>query len=363
MLLRNAGSRLHASLAAGMMAAMIAAPLIYSASVFSSENTRAAAPTIKVTIVQPDIDPHEKWKTYDIAETMTLHYQLTARAVYENRPDLVLWPETAIPFYILDPRFDGYMNSLRQSLALWNVTLLTGFSDVVYAPEALASSDPGAMRYDRLTGRRYETFNSSMMLGPEEQNPQIYHKIRLVPFGERVPYMEYFPWLERFSFSLAGISSWSKGRDTTIMEFRTLRGKPVRTANIICYESIFPGLVAEFVSKGAQFLTLVTNDGWYGTSYGPYQHAAIGRFRCIENRRSMARCANTGITLFYDRYGRSYAEIPWWERKTLTADISLENDLTLYTRYPDLFPKASLGVAALFVAAALLLPRKKIGLP
>jgi apolipoprotein N-acyltransferase len=198
-----------------------------------------------------------------------------------------------------------------------------------------------------------------MLLMPGSSRVQVYRKMRLVPFGERVPYSEYFPWLERLSFSLSGISSWQKGSEATVMTFRSAEGRPVSMANIICYESIFPGQVAQFVLGGAQFLTLVTNDGWYGTSYGPWQHAAIGRLRCIENRRAMARCANTGVTLFYDTCGRSYAQTPWWQLSVLAADVPLENSLTFYTRHPDLVPLLCLTIAGVLFMLGVVRKRKK----
>jgi len=200
--------------------------------------------------------------------------------------------------------------------------------------------------------RFFETYNASMMLLPGNGTPQIYRKMRLVPFAERVPYVDYLPWLGHLTFSLAGINGWGKGRDTTIMKLHSSRNVQVKIANIICYESIFPGLVTEFVRKGAQVLTLVTNDGWYATSYGPYQHLAIGRIRCIENRRAMARCANTGLTVVIDKYGRIIAEIPWWQEQTLTTEVPLENSLTFYTTNPDLLPKAALALSALLFLIA-----------
>jgi apolipoprotein N-acyltransferase len=133
------------------------------------------------------------------------------------------------------------------------------------------------------------------------------------------------------------------------MTVRRRNGSSFRIGNVICYESIFPGLVSKFAAGGAELLTLVTNDGWYGTSYGPWQHAAIGRLRCIENRRAMARCANTGVTLAYDRCGRTIAETPWWRQSVLTVDVPLETGLTFYTKHPDLFPKACLGIGGVVV--------------
>ena len=198
----------------------------------------------------------------------------------------------------------------------------------------------------------FETYNASMLLEHGNSSPQIYRKMRLVPFAERVPYVDYFPWLGHLTFSLAGINGWGKGRDTMVMQLHSSRYGKVNIANIICYESIFPDLVTEFVRKGAQVLTLVTNDGWYATSYGPYQHLAIGRIRCIENRRAMARCANTGLTVVINKYGRIIAEIPWWQEQTLTAEVPLESSLTFYTSNPDLFPKSAMVVSAgLFLIA------------
>ncbi|HWR02035.1 MAG TPA: apolipoprotein N-acyltransferase [Chlorobaculum sp.] len=328
-----------------LMAVMTAAPLLYALRVFDDAAGRSASPSVRVSVVQPDIDPHEKWGGIGPDRTISLLYSLTGQGLANDRSELVIWPETAIPFYILDPGNKPYLESVRRMVARWNVPLLTGFPDA----EPLAAGKAGG---DASQVRPYAAYNASMLLQPGGGSPQIYRKMRLVPFGERVPYTEYFPVLERLNFSLSGITSWQQGVEATVMTFRNSKGEPVRMANIICYESIFPGLVSEFVRGGAQFLTLVTNDGWYGTSYGPWQHAAIGRLRCIENRRAMARCANTGVSLFYDSCGRSYADTPWWQLSVLTAEVPLENRLTFYTTHPDLLPKICLAIAGLLALIA-----------
>lgn len=341
-----------------LMAVMIVTPLLYARHVFDLADSRAAQPSVRVALVQPDIDPHEKWDVLSRDETLFRLYSQTAQAMdAAYRPDLVIWPETAIPFFILEPVNRPYLLSLRQMVERWQTPVLTGVPD----------SEPLAGRYGRgdaaASGigdlpEAWATYNASMLLLPGGGPVQRYRKMRLVPFGERVPYSEYLPWLESLSFSMSGISSWHKGQEATVMTFTTPEGQEVRMANIICYESIFPGLVTRFVRNGAEFLSLVTNDGWYGTSYGPWQHAAIGRLRCIENRRAMARCANTGVTLFYDRCGRSYAEIPWWQLGVSAADVPLETVLTFYTKHPDLVPHACLGVSGLFVVVAVLRRRR-----
>ena len=329
------------------MVLMVAAPLVYAWHRINVDSRQGASRSVRVAMVQPDIDPHEKWFGLGPDETMARLLRLTGRSLVADRPELVVWPETAIPFYIRDPENRLYMNAVRRAVELWGVPLLTGFPDAERLPPVLASMDNGTAVQEGVAGRPFAAYNASMLLQPGDAGMQIYHKMRLVPFGERVPYSEYLPWLERMSFSMSGIISWQQGRDATVMTVRSAGGGSFRIANIICYESIFPDLVSRFVSGGAQLVTLVTNDGWYGTSYGPWQHAAIGRLRCIENRRAMARCANTGVTLVYDRYGRTVAQIPWWQGAVLVARVPLEDGLTFYTTHPDLFPKLCLGIGGL----------------
>ncbi|MCF8215639.1 MAG: apolipoprotein N-acyltransferase [Chlorobium sp.] len=332
---------------------LIALPYFYGRLVFGERVSPGdLSGSVRVTLVQPNIDPFRKWELHTGSDMMGIFYRITGRAVFREVPDLVIWPETAIPFFILDTRYSGYFQSLYMAVREWRVALLSGFSDIEYYHPASERAKSGRVKFDSTTGRHFETFNASLMMNADGRKPQVYHKNRLVPFAERVPYVDYFPWLDRFTFSLAGISSWGRGTDTPVMKFNTRRNGTVETANIICYESIFPGLVTGFVRNGAEFLTLVTNDGWYATSYGPYQHVAIAKLRCIENRRAMARCANTGITAFIDRYGRVYDDMPWWKEGTLTADVPLYRDMTLYTRFPDLLPKTSVAVSVLLLVVA-----------
>jgi apolipoprotein N-acyltransferase len=346
------GSRKEVRFSLAGMVFMILAPVLYASGIFYTESTSPAPAQLRVTLVQPDIDPHEKWVGSKIGDILDRYYQLTSNAVRQNRPELVIWPETAIPFYILDTPYAEDLRLLNMAVRRWNSSLLTGYSDIVRDRSGLSSLSDNSGKYDTLTHLPYEIYNASMMLVKGTSAPQIYRKMRLVPFAERVPYVEYLPWLGNFTFSLAGISSWGKGSESVVMELPSARHGKVLTANIICYESIFPSLVSQFVRKGARFLTLVTNDGWYSTSYGPYQHLAIGRLRCIENRRAMARCANTGLTVFIDKFGRVVAEIPWWQQGTLTSEVPLESSLTFYTRNPDLLPKAASALSLLLLGVA-----------
>jgi len=354
------GSRKDAFRSVVIMALMILGPLLYAFSVFNREGPLAGEhKLLRVTLVQPNIDPHAKWLRNNSADIMERYYRMTNRAVRENRPDLVMWPETAIPFYILDRAYDDDLQNLRLSLRGWNTALLTGFSDIIYYPAGGQPDPEHSGNNDPSMNRFFETYNASMLLESGNGIPQIYRKMRLVPFAERVPYVDYVPWLGHLTFSLAGLNGWGQGRDTTVMQLHSSKYGKVKIANIICYESIFPGLVTAFVRKGAQALTLVTNDGWYATSYGPYQHLAIGRMRCIENRRAMARCANTGLTVIINKYGSIMAEIPWWQEQTLTAELPLESSITFYTGNPDLVPKTAAAISALLILIAVFKKTRK----
>jgi len=330
---------------------MVALPLFYAGTVMSAAD-EALGSRMRVSLVQPNINPVDKWEHLGAFETLVLHSRLTAEAAEGEHPDLVIWPETAIPFPLLEGRNIEYYRLLRRSVGEWNTTLLSGFTDIVYAPPGVRLPSGGPGRQDPLTGMAVESYNATLMLSPHSNSVQVYRKAQLVPFAERVPYSGYLPWLERLSFSLTGAGSWGRGPGASLMTMKTADGKDVAVANIICYESIFPGYVAGFAKQGAELLTLVTNDGWYGTSYGPWQHLAIGRLRCIENRRAMARCANTGVSGFIDRFGRITDELPWWKKGVLTQDVSLERELSIYSRWPDMLPKASLTVTAALCAVA-----------
>lgn len=331
---------------------MLLPPLGYSAYIFAQPEP--VQKQIKVSIVQPNIDPFAKWETLTRQEILDENIVLSDTAVQKYKPDMLLWPETAIPYFILLPDASPYWSWLVTKVNAWKTPLLTGFSDAtIYADST--ESQAGA-KYDAVIGKYYDTFNSSMLVRPADPNPDVYHKMELVPFVERVPYMEYLPFLSKATVKLAGISSWGRGKSLKNMGFRSQEGDSVQVCGLICYESIYPGFTAEFVKNGANFLTVITNDGWFSKSYGPYQHAAFARLRCIETRRAMARCANTGISRFIDRYGRTYGEIPWWEARTTTAPVAIATDKSFYVSYIDVFPKICTGVAGLLLLAAVLLP-------
>jgi apolipoprotein N-acyltransferase len=178
-----------------------------------------------------------------------------------------------------------------------------------------------------------------------------YHKMQLVPFGERVPFIDQAPFLSSMLSWGVGISSWGKGESIDVFTF-PYRDTTARVATVICFESVYPNVVRKFVDRGAQLLTIITNDGWYMGTPGPRQHERFALLRAIENRRSIARAANTGISCFIDPYGRIISETSEDRATTLSAAVELRDDLTLYTRWGDWWPQLCLVVAGLMAGAA-----------
>jgi apolipoprotein N-acyltransferase len=128
------------------------------------------------------------------------------------------------------------------------------------------------------------------------------------------------------------VGDFAPGADYTLS---VVDGRKIST--IICYESIFPNLVRQFVKRGSELIVLITNDGWFGESSAPYQHLRMGVVRAVENRRYLVRAANTGITAIIDPYGKIDAETPIGVRTILDGTARFRADRTFYTQYGDVF--------------------------
>lgn len=334
---------------------MVIPPLIYSAFCFWKYTNPPASDQnrLSVLMVQPNVNPWVEANPERKAAIVEKTVLVTDLAVEQTSPDLIVWPEVAIPLpYRQSPEVQTF---LGQAITDWNAPLLTGTLDL----KSYATGMPRPKRLD-IEGRDFEVFNTVLALTPNWNDPQvsapaavvsgISAKNRLVPFVEHIPYVEHVPWLRKLVARLGSNPILDQGATTTLT-VQTKNQRLVKVGTQICYESLYPESSARLVREGAQFLVFVTNDGWFSQTQGAEITAAASRMRAIETRRSVARCANTGKTLFFDPLGRSYGEIPWWQERTTTADISLSHDLTLYTQYGDVFPLTCLWGSALLLVA------------
>jgi apolipoprotein N-acyltransferase len=258
----------------------------------------------EAALIQPDISGHIKWDEAFRDSTMSILTEMSLAAAPSR---LIVWPETAVPFYARHERRE--MKSIQNLALATDSYILLGLPDFEIAE--------GGMLY----------YNSAMLVGPRGENLGLYRKIHLVPFGEMIPFEDRIDLLKRIDF---GEGDFSAGRDYTILN---LDGIPFGVA--ICFESIFPSLIRDFARGGARFIVNITNDAWFGPSPGPYQHAQMAVLRAVECRVGLIRCANTGISMVVDPYGRTVKQTALFRRSTLKASIPVGSGHTPYVAAGD----------------------------
>jgi apolipoprotein N-acyltransferase len=282
---------------------------------------------VNVRIVQANLVFDQEWRPPDGARVLEELAQLSAMGpAAPGEIRLLVWPESAGPFYLEE---DEHFRSRMQSIAKENA------AHFIFG-------------YVGSTGER--AANSAAVVSPAGEVVSRYDKIHLVPFGEYVPLRNALSFAEHL---LNGVGNFAAGAEYTVS---TLDGHPASTA--ICFESIFPGLVREFVRRGSELIVVITNDGWFGESSAPYQHLRMAVVRAVENRRYVVRSANTGISAVIDPYGRIEGRTPLNLRTALEGTAGFRSELTFYTRYGDVFAWAN--VAALAAAALYLKGRSHV---
>jgi len=244
-------------------------------------------------------------------------------------PDLIVWPESPAPFYTGDPLFRDAISNVARDDQAW---VIAGGIGVLNASQAEPT----------------EIYNSAALVSPAGGWVGRYDKVHLVPFGEYVPF--------RNIFAFAGGLTKEVGDFSRGTERQPLDANGTKYGVFICYESIFPDEVRQFVVNGAQVLVNLSNDGWYGDSGAYAQHLKQSRMRAVENERWLLLDTNTGVTASVDPYGRIAASVPRKVRTTLEAPYALLNGTTFYTRYGDWF--AFLCAIILMVALAARLVRR-----
>ena len=280
-----------------------------------SENSNSRS--LKVSIVQGNIPQDKKWEAAFQREVLDTYKRLSL-SVSANSPDLIVWPETAVPFIF------GYDKILTEDIFSFQkqlgIHLLFG---------SMLAKDA-----DRLS-------NSAVLLSPEGTILSTYDKIHLVPYGEYVPLRKLFPFIEKIT---AGIGDFLPGEGPVVMQTPF-----AKIGNLICYEIIFPGLVRQFVDNGANVLVTITNDAWFGRTSAPYQHFYMAVFRAVENRVPVVRAANTGISGFIDSKGRIISKSDIFVENALTENIEIGNEKSFYTKHGDLFAYFCIGCSLLMV--------------
>jgi apolipoprotein N-acyltransferase len=287
---------------------VILLPIIYGVYCFGREDLRDGE-ELKISLIQPNIDQDRKW-SHSYRDSTIMILEELSREALKAGPDLVVWPETAVPAYIRHN--DIYRGRVSRLVAASGIPYLVGSQD-----------------YEKVGESDYQTYNSAFLFrstGHMDFKP--YSKIRLVPFGEKLPYESLFPGLRDIKY---GGGHFSPGEEFTLFDIDA-----GDFGVLICFESIFPELSRQFCLEGANFLLNITNDAWFLRTSAPYQHASVLPLRAIENRIYIGRSANTGVTMIVDPLGRINESTPIFTKMVISGIIHARNTDTFYQRHGDL---------------------------
>jgi apolipoprotein N-acyltransferase len=291
----------------------------------------AMQPVAPIAIVQPNIPQEEKWQKENLNRIVSMLASLTREGMRSGEPRLVVWPEVALPGYLVQN--PEWADTLRALSGPTRIPILFGVIDV----EFLSTRAPDG-------SQEYEVFNAAMTTDSTgaiaPQRP--YRKEFLVPVVERVPFLDpdWFKGLRYFG-------GFGRGEDQA--PFRYAFGD---AGILICYESIFPQLSREYRRGGAEILVNITNDAWFGRSIAPYQHEAHLALRAIENRVGIVRAANTGISTYVDPLGRFLDETTLEVSASRTYQVQTTSVTTLFVRLGDWIGTGSLLATVTLVVAA-----------
>lgn len=278
---------------------------------------------IKIALVPGNIRQVEKldaWRRGD-ADPIFHKYVRATEAAAAKEPDMIVWPETCIPQYTL--LSNTAASRLKLFVKHWKTYLLMGTPHTEYSPER-------------------KIYNAAFLLSPDGKEVDKYYKMHLVPVSEYFPMKRYLP--ESWQELITGVSDWDSGHEPTIFSM-----SPAKFGLVICFESVFPGIFRKAVDKGVNLMGIITNDAWFEGTYAALQHFSMAPFRAVENRVSVFRCANYGVSCIIDPWGRIIQRLePKDEEKYIVNDISLHEGGTFYTRHGDYLPWACL-VAAIFL--------------
>ncbi|MBI3135950.1 MAG: apolipoprotein N-acyltransferase [Bacteroidetes bacterium] len=298
---------------------------------------------VDIVVAQPNIEAHhEKFYTPWTVQLEKM-FRLAEPEVTAN-VDLVLCPETAINIGLDEKALDEeqpirYVRSF-QNLKEGVPVLIGAFTQAFFREENSPASRPYADFW-------YEDYNTALLIDPLKPI-QSYHKSKLVLGSEKLPFVGLLPFLKDYSVELGGTS----GLLGTGAEPEVFEASGVHFAPVICYESVYGEYVSYYTRKGAEIITVITNDGWWQDTPGYKQHRMFSQIRAIENRRSVARSANTGVSCFIDQRGEIISELRYNEAGVLHESINKNTAFTFFVKYGDIFGRIALFMAiGLFIFA------------
>tara|TARA_B100001769_G_C22104682_1_gene596657 strand:- start:1095 stop:2693 length:1599 start_codon:yes stop_codon:yes gene_type:complete len=330
---------------------LIVSPIIISIFIYKSNNKTNNK--IEISILQPNIDPYNKKFKKSNVELFELIKNQSRDFVSQNTKYLIA-PEGYLDGGIgvnlknfknskLKSRIDEFLNEYK------NLNLIIGAQSYKMYPESKNSPTSTANKISN--GQWVDVFNSAFQFS-NNYKPQYYHKSKLVVGVEFMPYKNLLePIIGEVLLDFGGTIA-TRGIQNKRSNFQSK--EKVIVAPIICYESIYGSFVTEYVRYGAELLVVISNDAWWGNTEGHRQLLSYSRLRAIENRRAIARSANTGISAIIDKNGEITKKIDYGKKGILSGNVELDNKLTFYTKYEDYIARIAL---LLFILTILFLIR------
>jgi len=264
------------------------------------------APNYTMSIIQGNVDQGMKWIPKYQADTVQKYARLTLDAVTRHKPKVVIWPETAMPFYLQDrTQFRKGLEILAQDA---KINIITG------SP---------AYKVTEMKTNSYVLYNRAWLMDDLGRTTQYYDKEHLVPFGEYMPFEEWMP----FEKLVQAAGNFMPGENN-----RPLKLDGVALGMLICYEAIFPELAQKQVDRGASVLVNISNDAWFGDTSAPRQHLNLSIMRAVEQDRWLVRSTNTGISAFVDPLGRITALGNQFKAESLTSSVEPRNGKTIFNQ-------------------------------
>lgn len=293
---------------------------------------------LEVLIIQPNIDPYNKFQAMTQEQQNAILIDHAEKSLEQRKNDstasplLVLAPETFTRDIIPGEyqrsrtwrRFTGFLKDYP------NVNILFGASSYDYIESTEAPSSTARKLGDNLW---VESHNSALITDGTLRT-EIFHKSKLVVGVEHTPYPAIFCKIDDL---LGGVMGRCVGQEeVSLLNVESLDGNRIPIGCAVCYESVYGEYYTDYIRKGAEAMTIITNDAWWGDTPGYRQHLSYASLRAIETRRAIARCANTGISAIISPSGEIIQPTPWWEPAVIKSQIPLRNDLTFYVVHGDI---------------------------
>jgi apolipoprotein N-acyltransferase len=338
----------------------IIAPMMFSASLY--RNYIEKPNPVEVVVAQPNVNPWNEQFVLPARDVINRNFTIIDSLVTPET-QFVICPESAI-------QEDIWHHSINKSPSILlirefmkkypNLNFVIGASTfrLFQDEEKLTKTARKFSDVDKY----YDAFNSALFINSKEEIG-LYHKSRLVPGPEKMPFQQLLRPFQDFAFDLGGTVG-SLGQSAERDVFTSVDEK-FKVPAIICYESIYGEFCSEFVKNGANLLFIITNDGWWGNTAGHRQHFAFAPLLSIETRRSLARSANTGISGFINQRGDIIQKTEYWVPAGIKASLNANDEITFYVKYGDYIGRLFTFLSGLFILISItssITNRKKLKL-